>query len=76
MTTALPLSAVGGACADAKAKSVSELDAYIEELAALSKVLGKRGDSFNLGTPAFYNAKQHVESAWRNLQFARQQFDL
>lgn len=74
--TVLPLSAIGGAKAEAVAKSKFELDVQIAALAELSEKFAKRADTFNFGTPAFRNAKLHLDSAWRNLQFARQQFDL
>lgn len=73
MTVAM--SAVGAMKDQAIEQAVTELDTFGADLAAFSKQIAKWGDRFNLGTPAFRDAKQFVDSAWRNIQFARETFN-
>lgn len=56
-------------------QAVTELDTFSADLAAFSKQIAKWADRFNLGTPAFRDASRFVDSAWRNIQFARETFN-
>lgn len=71
----IAMSAVGAAKDQAIAEAVAELDAFSTDLAAFSKQISHWADRFNLGTPAFRDASRFVDSAWRNIQFARETFN-